>query len=127
IIRFMLSTRATTKSSNLVRTVRYLRLGAARAMATVSLTTRRRSQLIPQPITFTSPIRLTNGFRYSMRMGTSLPSGQYPNGGGPAGFEDLVIDSQTGRLYASSVHISTVLIFDLNGIRIGSLTPKPPD
>jgi len=50
-----------------------------------------------------------------------------PEWGQPVGFEDLAIDSQTGRLYASSAHISTVFIFDLNGIRIGSLTPKPPD
>jgi DNA-binding beta-propeller fold protein YncE len=47
--------------------------------------------------------------------------------GQPVGFEDLAIDSQIGRLYASSAHISTVFIFDLNGTRIGSLMPKPPD
>jgi sugar lactone lactonase YvrE len=50
-----------------------------------------------------------------------------PEWGQPVGFEDLAIDSQTERLYASSAHISTVFIFDLNGTRIGSLTPKPPD
>ena len=50
-----------------------------------------------------------------------------PEWGQPVGFEDMAIDSHTGRLYASSAHISTVFIFDLNGIRIGSLTPKPPD
>ncbi len=43
------------------------------------------------------------------------------------GFEDLAIDSQTGRLYASSAHMDSVLIFDLNGTRIGSLTAKAPD
>src|SRR5206468_11362265 len=47
--------------------------------------------------------------------------------GQPAGFEDLAIDSKTDRLYASSANINAVLIFDLNGTRIGSLTPKPPD
>jgi len=47
--------------------------------------------------------------------------------GQPAGFEDLVIDSKTGRLYASSANMDAVLIFDLNGTRIGTLTPKPPD
>ncbi len=47
--------------------------------------------------------------------------------GRPAGFEDVAIDSKTGRLYASSAHIDVVLIFDLNGTRIGSLTPKPPN
>jgi len=50
-----------------------------------------------------------------------------PEWGQAVGFEDLAIDSQTGRLYASSAHISTVFIFDLNGTRIGSLRPKPPD
>ena len=43
------------------------------------------------------------------------------------GFEDLAVDSQTGRLYASSAHMNSVLIFDFGGTRIGSLTPKPPD
>jgi DNA-binding beta-propeller fold protein YncE len=50
-----------------------------------------------------------------------------PEWGQPAGFEDLAIDSKTGRLYASSANIDAVLIFDLNGTRIGTLTPKPPD
>ena len=50
-----------------------------------------------------------------------------PEWGAPAGFEDLAIDSKVGRLYASSANINAVLIFDLNGTRIGSLTPKPPD
>jgi DNA-binding beta-propeller fold protein YncE len=50
-----------------------------------------------------------------------------PEWGRPAGFEDLIIDSKTGRLYASSANMDAVLIFDLNGTRIGSLTPKPPD
>jgi DNA-binding beta-propeller fold protein YncE len=44
-----------------------------------------------------------------------------------SGFEDLAIDSQAGRLYASSAHMDSVLVFDLNGTRLGSLTPKPPD
>jgi DNA-binding beta-propeller fold protein YncE len=43
------------------------------------------------------------------------------------GFEDLAIDSKAGRLYASSANMDTVLVFDLNGTRIGSLRPKPPD
>jgi DNA-binding beta-propeller fold protein YncE len=50
-----------------------------------------------------------------------------PEWGGPYGFEDLAIDSSKSRLYASSTNINAVLIFDLNGNRIGSLTPKPPD
>jgi DNA-binding beta-propeller fold protein YncE len=50
-----------------------------------------------------------------------------PEWGGPYGFEDLAIDSKAGRVYASSTHMDAVLIFDLNGNRIGSLRPKPPD
>ena len=50
-----------------------------------------------------------------------------PEWGQPAGFEDLAIDSKAGRLYASSDHMETVLVFDLNGTRRGSLKPKPPD
>jgi DNA-binding beta-propeller fold protein YncE len=50
-----------------------------------------------------------------------------PEWGRPAGFEDLAIDSKIGRLYASSAHTDAVLIFDLNGTRLGSLTPKAPD
>lgn len=46
--------------------------------------------------------------------------------GPPAGFEDLAIDSKVGRLYASSTHVDSVLVFDLKGTRSGSLTPKPP-
>ena len=44
-----------------------------------------------------------------------------------SGFEDLAVDSQTGRLYASSAHLNRVFVFDLNGTRLGSLMPKPPD
>ena len=44
-----------------------------------------------------------------------------------AGFEDLAIDSQAGRLYASSTHVNSVFIFDLKGTRLGNLMPKPPD
>jgi len=43
------------------------------------------------------------------------------------GFEDLALDSKTSRLYASSANMDAVLVFDLNGNRIGSLRPKPPD
>jgi DNA-binding beta-propeller fold protein YncE len=50
-----------------------------------------------------------------------------PEWGQPAGFEDLAIDSKAGRLYASSAQMGAVLVFDLNGKRIGRLTPKPPD
>ena len=50
-----------------------------------------------------------------------------PEWGRPHGFEDLAIDSKTTRLYASSANIAVVVMFDLNGNRIGTLTPKPPD
>ena len=50
-----------------------------------------------------------------------------PEWGQPAGFEDLIVDSKTGRLYASSANMDAVLVFDLNGNRVGTLTPKPPD
>jgi DNA-binding beta-propeller fold protein YncE len=50
-----------------------------------------------------------------------------PEWGGPYGFEDLAIDSNSGRLYASSGNMNSVLVFDLNGNRVGALTAKPPD
>jgi DNA-binding beta-propeller fold protein YncE len=50
-----------------------------------------------------------------------------PEWGQTLGYEDLVVDSQTGRLYASSAHMNSVLVFDLNGTRVGNLTPKTPD
>jgi DNA-binding beta-propeller fold protein YncE len=50
-----------------------------------------------------------------------------PEWGGAYAFEDLTIDSKTSRLYASSTHMNIVLIFDLNGNRIGSLRSKPSD
>ena len=50
-----------------------------------------------------------------------------PEWGGPYGFEDLAIDSNNGRLYASSANRNSVLVFDLSGNRVGALTPKPPE
>ncbi|PYI95229.1 MAG: hypothetical protein DMF00_16260, partial [Verrucomicrobia bacterium] len=47
-----------------------------------------------------------------------------PEWGRPYGFEDLVIDSKTGRLYASSANMNFLLVFDLNGNRVSSLTPR---
>jgi DNA-binding beta-propeller fold protein YncE len=43
------------------------------------------------------------------------------------GYEDLAIDPDRGRLYASSAHLSAILVFDLLGNRLGALTPTPPD
>jgi DNA-binding beta-propeller fold protein YncE len=59
--------------------------------------------------------------------GKFLTKWSVPEWGQPVGFEDLAIDSHGGRLYASSAHMPAVLIFDLNGTRIGSLTPKSPE
>lgn len=50
-----------------------------------------------------------------------------PEWGQPLGFEDVAVDSSRNRLYASSAHMDSVLVFDLKGTRIGSLMPKPPD
>ena len=50
-----------------------------------------------------------------------------PEWGQPHGFEDLVIDPAKARIYASSANMDSVLMFDLNGKRLGSITPKPPD
>jgi DNA-binding beta-propeller fold protein YncE len=59
--------------------------------------------------------------------GKFLTKWSIPEWGQPLGYEDLAIDSQTGRLYASSAHKNIVFIFDFGGTRIGSLTAKPPD
>jgi DNA-binding beta-propeller fold protein YncE len=59
--------------------------------------------------------------------GKFLAKWSVPEWGAPAGFEDLAIDSKMGRLYASSANMGAVLAFDLNGTRLGTLTPKSPD
>jgi DNA-binding beta-propeller fold protein YncE len=59
--------------------------------------------------------------------GKFLAKWSVPEWGKPVGFEDLAIDSQRGRLYASSAHMLAVLMFDFGGTKIGSLTPKAPD
>ncbi len=41
--------------------------------------------------------------------------------------EHVVIDPKRDRLYASAAAADTVLIFDLNGTRMGALRPMPPD
>jgi sugar lactone lactonase YvrE len=45
----------------------------------------------------------------------------------PYGFEDLAIDSRNGRLYACSANMDSVLVFDLNGARVGTVKPRAPD
>jgi len=59
--------------------------------------------------------------------GKFLSKWSIPEWGRPYGFEDLAIDSNNGRLYASSANMDSVLMFDLNGNRLGSVTPKAPD
>lgn len=59
--------------------------------------------------------------------GKFLTKWSVPEWGQPAGFEDLAIDSQRGRLYASSANMNAILVFDLQGNRVGTLTPIPPD
>jgi DNA-binding beta-propeller fold protein YncE len=59
--------------------------------------------------------------------GNFLTKWSVPEWGQPLGLEDLAMDSGRNRLYVSSAHMASVLIFDLNGTRVGSLTPSPPD
>src|SRR5262245_4183810 len=59
--------------------------------------------------------------------GTFLTKWLVPEWGRPYGFEDLAVDSQRGRLYASSANINAILVFDLNGTRLENLRPNPPD
>ena len=59
--------------------------------------------------------------------GTFLTQFSIPEWGKPHGFEDLAIDSDRGRLYASSANMSTILVFDLQGNRLGSLTQTQTD
>jgi len=59
--------------------------------------------------------------------GKFLSKWSVPEWGEAEGYEDLVIDSQRGRLYASSANMNTILVFDLQGNRTGTLTPALPD
>jgi DNA-binding beta-propeller fold protein YncE len=45
----------------------------------------------------------------------------------PNGFEDLAVDAQSGRVYATSAYTDAVLVFDSDGKRIGGLKPKAPN
>jgi len=45
----------------------------------------------------------------------------------PYGFEDLAVDSKSGRLYASSANMDAILVFELSGARVGVLNPRAPD
>jgi DNA-binding beta-propeller fold protein YncE len=59
--------------------------------------------------------------------GNFLTKWSVPEWGQPHGFEDLAIDPDRGRLYASSANMSTILVFDLQGNRLGTLTPTLPE
>jgi DNA-binding beta-propeller fold protein YncE len=59
--------------------------------------------------------------------GKFLTKWSVPEWGRTHGFEDLAIDSTKSRLYASSANMGAVLVYDLNGNRITSLTPRPPE
>jgi DNA-binding beta-propeller fold protein YncE len=59
--------------------------------------------------------------------GKFLAKWAVPEWGQPQGFEDLAVDPETGRLYASSANIDSVLMFNLDGKRLGSVIPKPPN
>ena len=41
--------------------------------------------------------------------------------------QHVIVDSKVGRLFATSTQTDEVLVFDLNGTKIASLRPKPPD
>jgi DNA-binding beta-propeller fold protein YncE len=56
--------------------------------------------------------------------GKFLTKWPIPQWGRIHGFEDLAIDSKRNRLYASSANLDSVLMFDLNGNRIGTLAAK---
>ena len=59
--------------------------------------------------------------------GRFLTKWPVPEWGQPLGFEDLAIDPDRDRVYASSGHMNIILVFDLQGNRIGTLAPMPPD
>jgi DNA-binding beta-propeller fold protein YncE len=59
--------------------------------------------------------------------GKFLTKWSVPEWGHSHGFEDLAIDANAGRVYASSTNVNAVVVFDLNGTHIGTITPKLPD
>jgi DNA-binding beta-propeller fold protein YncE len=59
--------------------------------------------------------------------GKFLRKWSVPEWGQPYGFEDLTIDPASGRLFASSARMDSILVFDLKGNRIGALRLNPPD
>jgi DNA-binding beta-propeller fold protein YncE len=59
--------------------------------------------------------------------GTFLGKWSVPEWREALGFEDLAIDPDRGRLYGSSAHLSTIFVFDLQGNRLGTVTPTSPE
>ena len=59
--------------------------------------------------------------------GRFLTKWPVPEWGQQLGFEDLAVDPDRDRLYASSGHMNIILVFDLQGNRIATLAPMPPD
>ena len=68
------------------------------------------------------PTQLTGRIQVFDSDGKFLTKWPVPQWGRAHGFEDLAIDPKRNRLYASSANMDTVLMFDLNGKRIGTLT-----
>jgi sugar lactone lactonase YvrE len=58
--------------------------------------------------------------------GKFLTKWSIPEWGRPNGFEDLAVNSKKHRVYASSANMNRILVFDLDGNRVGTLTPEPP-
>jgi len=59
--------------------------------------------------------------------GKLLTKWSIPEWAQPLGFEELAVDPDRSRLYASSAHMSGILVFDLQGNRLETVAPTPPD
>ena len=59
--------------------------------------------------------------------GNFLTKWLVPEWGQPQGLEDLAIDSDVGRLYASSANMNTIVVYDLEGKKLGTLAPPAPN
>ena len=59
--------------------------------------------------------------------GTFLTKWLVPEWGQSLGFEDVAVDVERARLYASSSHRNSIFVFGLQGNGIGTITPTPPD
>jgi streptogramin lyase len=58
--------------------------------------------------------------------GKFLNSWRVPEWGQAQGFEDLAVDSERGRVYASSGNMNAIAVLDLNGTRVANLTTQYP-